>query len=131
MYEKLKQAGLEKIDGVLSVPLHKRRKTERGYNQSFLISRMLSGKMKVPEMSRLLIRVRNTESQSLLSQKGRSENMKGAFRVSNPFKIRGKNILLVDDVVTTGNTLNECTKMLKDAGAGKIYAAVVASARER
>ncbi|NTV89043.1 MAG: ComF family protein [Clostridiales bacterium] len=130
------------FDLVVSVPLHKDRKRERGYNQAQLLAREIgrltrddgsSGSKaarsnRVKEASKLLERVRATEPQSSLDSAERHENIKGAFRITKPELIKGKKILLVDDIMTTGSTLNECAKALKEAGASYVAAAVVAAA---
>jgi len=118
------------FDIVLSVPLHKRREHMRGYNQSLLISKILSKELRLPEKSKILTRRRETHAQSLLPLNERSSNLLGAFEVKRPDEIRDKTVLLIDDIMTTGITLNECSKVLKEAGAKKVIAAVVASGRE-
>lgn len=129
--DKLKRMNLaEQFDMVLSVPLHRRREFSRGYNQSLLISRALSRQLNVPDCSGLLKRLRNTDTQSLLDRQARLRNVRGAFIVEKPEKVKGKSILLIDDILTTGSTLDECGKALKHAGAFRVIAAVVASGRK-
>lgn len=115
---------------VMSVPLHKQKEFSRGYNQAYLISKELSRKLKLPERSELIKRYRYTEAQSLLDKEKRSQNVKGAFTITSPDRIAGKSILLVDDILTTGSTLEECGRVLKNAGAVKITAVVVATGRK-
>lgn len=122
-----KVTNVEKFDMIISVPLHKRKEFTRGYNQALLISKALGRETGINECSELLARTRHTEAQSLLDKKSRNENVKGAFEVTDAYKVKGKYILLVDDIMTTGNTLNECSKALKDAGAKAVLAAVLAS----
>lgn len=107
------------FDIIISVPLHPIRERARGYNQSFLVSMELSKQLEIKEESKLLSRIRNTHSQSLLQRKDRLINVKDAFMVNDSSKIKDKTILLVDDVLTTGTTLNECSRVLKQAGAKK------------
>lgn len=114
---------------VMSVPLHKHKEFSRGYNQACLISKELAKVLRLPEGSRLLKRHRCTETQSLLDRQKRSRNVKGAFIVTSPVKLAGKYIILVDDILTTGSTLEECSRILKAAGAQKITAVVVATGR--
>lgn len=116
-----------KFDMIVSVPLHKNRELNRGYNQSLLISKALSRETGIKEFSRLLIRTRNTDAQSLLDRKSRRLNVKDAFSVINEELIKGKNILLIDDIMTTGTTVNECGRILKQAGANTVLAAVIAT----
>ncbi len=115
---------------VLSVPLHKHKEFSRGYNQARLISKALSGILKLKECSYLMKRERYTEAQSLLDRQKRNQNVKGAFVVVSPKKVRGKSILLVDDILTTGSTLEECSRVLKQAGAERVFAVVVATGRK-
>lgn len=129
--DKLKRMNLaEQFDMVLSVPLHRLREFIRGYNQSLLVSRALSRQLNVPECSSLLKRIRNTDTQSLLDRQARLLNVRGAFIAKEPEKIKGKSILLIDDILTTGSTLEECCKALKQAGAFRVIAAVIASGRK-
>lgn len=116
-----------KFDMIISVPLHKSREMKRGYNQALLISKALSRETGIKDCSGLLERTINTNAQSLLDRKSRLLNVKGAFRVKNAEQVNGKNILLVDDILTTGTTVNECGRMLKQAGANIVIAAVIAT----
>lgn len=125
-----KMADVRQYDLVLSVPLHRRKEFSRGYNQARLIAKALARELKLPERSGLLKRYRYTEAQSLLDKQKRNQNVKGAFAVISPGKIEGKSILLVDDILTTGSTLEECGRMLKQAGARKVMAVVVATGRK-
>lgn len=119
----------QKFDMILSVPLHPQRQRARGYNQSHLIARELSRELGIKNEPRILIRVKNTDNQSLLNRNNRLVNVKDAFKVTNASKIEGRTIFLVDDILTTGTTLNECSKVLKQAGAERIVAVVIASGR--
>jgi ComF family protein len=102
---------------VLPVPLYKIRQRQRGYNQSAILAKSISQYYQIPLIVNNLIRIRNTDSQSLLKgRKERQENVKDAFRVTSPVSLRDKHIILVDDVLTTGATVNECSKTLKKAG---------------
>jgi competence protein ComFC len=126
----LKLSGVLKkydFDMIVSVPLHRKKKALRGYNQSLLISREISRKTGIPEKSNLLCRVKNTKSQSTLTREGRYFNIRNAFLIKEKEEIKSKNILIFDDILTTGYTLNECSRVLKEAGAEKVVAAVIAS----
>jgi len=118
------------FDLIISVPLHRNKERKRGYNQSLLISKVLSKELGLRESSSLLIRLKDTGSQSLLNRKDRLDNLRGAFKVRSEDAVRNKNILLVDDVMTTGSTIDECSKVLKKAGAAKVVAAVIATGRK-
>ena len=119
-----------KFDMVISVPLHRKRKAIRGYNQAYLISKALSMRLNIPEKSNLIKRKYNTKPQSLLSGKERQKNIKNAFDLKDSSKISGKHILIIDDIMTTGSTLNELGKLLKNKGAVKVVGAVVASGKK-
>lgn len=113
---------------VVPVPLHKRKLRQRGFNQAEAIARAaLKRKMPGMELSaNVLERRRETASQIGLTSHQRRENMRGAFVVVCPEQILGKDILLVDDVFTTGTTVSECARVLRRAGASKVFVATVA-----
>jgi competence protein ComFC len=107
---------------VSPVPLHFNKMKERGFDQAFLIARQVARKLKLPLEGGLLRRVKATNPQATMTRAERAKNIKGAFEINRPEYVAGKNILLVDDVFTTGATLNEAAKILKANGAGKVYA---------
>jgi ComF family protein len=125
----IKMTNAEPFDIITCVPLHRSREADRGYNQSALLAGVLARKTGISLQPRLLRRIRNTDAQSRLNRENRLANVRGAFQVSDPSRVSGKRILLVDDVMTTGSTINECSKILKDAGATRVVAAVIASGR--
>ncbi len=110
---------------VTSVPLHPRRERWRGFNQSELLGRLLAQKMGL-KYNNLLKRTRNTKPQMSLLSKDRQLNIKGAFSLATSNQLPATNVLLVDDVWTTGSTLTECGLVLKKAGAQKIWAITLA-----
>jgi len=110
----------------MPVPLFKKRERERGYNQSFVIAEILSTYYQLPIQKNNLIRIKNTKSQTEFNKQKRKQNIAGAFAIKNPGLINGRTIFLVDDVFTTGSTMEECAFILKSAGAKKIYGIVVA-----
>jgi len=110
------------VDVVLPVPLHPVRQRERSYNQSVLLARELARRIDRRCDTRALERVRVTETQTHLNAARRRMNMLGAFHVARPDWVRQRCVLLVDDVMTTGATLNECARMLKKAGARTVWA---------
>lgn len=112
-----------KIDAVVPVPLHAKRQRQRGYNQSAILAGCISKRYSLPVREKLIKRIRNTPSQALSAPAERFTNLKDAFKASQ--KCNGLNILLVDDVITTGSTASECAKALKAAGAVKVYIATV------
>lgn len=117
---------LKNIDTIVPVPLHRKRKRKRGYNQSALISRAISQNINVPVDEVNLQRVKNTKSQTKLNFAQRLENVIDAFHVKDTKKIKGKTILLIDDVITTGSTINACAKQLILSNAKEVFALSVA-----
>ena len=107
---------LEKYDIIIIVPISKERKKERGYNQSELIAKEISRIINVEIMPNVLYKIKNTVPQSSLNKRQREENARGAYKVKDCYKIKNKKILLVDDIYTTGNTINECAKVLVQKG---------------
>jgi ComF family protein len=118
------------IDYVVPVPLHWRRRFQRGFNQSALIARGLN--FNGARFNTDLVRIRHTRQQIVLTtEAARRKNVKGAFAVRNRHDFEGKNVCLFDDIKTTGATLNECAKVLKEAGAKKVFAFVLAVAGQK
>ena len=113
-------------DMIVPVPLYKARQRERGFNQALLLARHLSRWTQVPLMDRVLVRHRPTAVQAGLSRGQRRRNIQGAFRVVDRAAIRKRAVLLVDDVFTTGATLNECARMLRKQGAHRVDVLTVA-----
>jgi len=115
---------------LVTVPLHRNRRRSRGFNQAELIARAAMKRLAL-ELEfdpTVLVRQRETVSQVGLSREERVANMRGAFRVSAPRRVKGRNVIVVDDVMTTGTTLSECARVLKQAGAERVWAATVARA---
>ena len=116
------------FEAIIPVPLHKRRLRRRGYNQSALLAEALSERIGVPVREELIRRTRNTKTQTSLNARRRARNLRGAFAASPEAK--GMRLLLIDDVRTTGATLSECARALREAGAAAVYACA-ACERER
>ncbi|MBI5476370.1 MAG: ComF family protein [Ignavibacteriales bacterium] len=118
-------------DFLIPVPLHKLKKRERGYNQAELICNGISNKTKIPVENTILERIKYTQTQTTLSLIERKENMQEAFILSHSRgdKVKGKRIILVDDVITTGATINSCAKTLLQHNAKSILAASIALAQ--
>ncbi len=113
-------------DIIIPVPIHKKRKTLRGYNQSELIAKKLSDKFKMPMYIDVLKKQINTIPQSSLGKKARKNNAQNVYKVDNMQKIKNKNVVILDDIYTTGATANECIKVLKDAGAYRVGIVTIA-----
>jgi ComF family protein len=113
---------------MIPVPLHSSRRRQRRFNQAELIARaaLKSAKAGAELATDLLVRSRATVSQIGLTRPQRAENIRGAFQVPHPERVAGRSILLVDDVLTTGTTASECARVLRKAGAEKVWVATVA-----
>lgn len=111
---------------IIPVPLHAKRLKSRGFNQALVLARFLFPAQRKRIAPHLLIRIRSTEPQTTLSGRERRQNLTGAFAVRHPDRIRGRHLLLVDDVFTTGTTLNECAKVLMGHGAARVEALTLA-----
>ena len=111
---------------LLAVPLAKKKLAQRGFNQSELLADIMAKEKNFEVIKNAIIRIKNTLSQTTLNKKERKNNIAGAFSVLKPELIKGKNIILIDDVATTGSTLQELAKTLKKAGAKKIAAFTLA-----
>jgi len=114
------------IEFFVPVPLHWMRRLVRGYNQSLVLAKKL--KHPKAEINTDLVRIRYTEKQVSMSFSERAANVAGAFAVRKGHSFAGRKVCLVDDIKTTGATLNECAKTLKEAGTSKVYALVLAVA---
>jgi len=114
------------IDLVVPVPLGNEREKQRGYNQADLLARPLAFNLQIPYNPRTLMRVRETQSQVELSLVERQKNLRGAFQTQN--RVEGKNIIVIDDVTTSGSTLEACASALLYAGANSVYGLTVARA---
>jgi competence protein ComFC len=117
---------MPEIDVLTPVPLHWRRRLWRGYNQSELIARGIAEHSGLPCETDLIIRVRHTPRQALLPHTDRARNVKGAFAVETPTRIAGRSIGLVDDMMTTGHTVNECARVLMNARARAVHVITLA-----
>lgn len=117
---------LKKYDIILYVPMFKKHKLIRGYNQSELIAQRLSNVLGIKLEKNNLVKIIETKKQSTLTKSEREKNVKNAFKLKNPEKIKDKKIILFDDIYTTGSTVNECSKVLKKAGAAAIVILTIA-----
>ena len=117
---------LKKYDIIIPVPIHKKRKLQRGYNQTQLIAKEISKNIDIKLCNNVLVKKKNTIAQSKLNKNKRKQNIKGAFKALNVQNIQGKSVLLFDDIYTTGSTANECSKILKEAGAKTVGVLTIA-----
>lgn len=117
------------VPGILMpIPLDKKKIKMRGYNQSEELAKELSKFIKIPCISDILVKTKPTKPQMELSKQEREKNLSGVFQIKNPKEISGKKIFLVDDVYTTGSTMEECARALRQAGAKSVWG--IALARE-
>ena len=107
-------------DLIIPVPIHKRRRRKRGYNQAEILAREIARLTNIPTDSKILKRIRYTNPQKKLDDKLRKRNIQNAFQVRGDIS-HVRRVLLIDDIYTTGNTLNECAKKLKEAGVENVY----------
>ena len=112
---------------IIPVPLYIKREKWRGFNQAEEIAKHLSSQLKIPFIKKILIRVKNTKSQTETeNREERQNNLKGAFKCLNYGLVKGKNILLIDDIYTSGTTMEEAARVLKEYGTKKIWGCVAA-----
>ena len=116
------------IDCILYVPISIKRYYERGYNQSYYLANKISKEIKVPLIKYGIIKIKHNKRQSELCHKDRVSNIKNVYRVNKLYDLKGKSVLLIDDIYTTGNTANECSRVLKECGVKRIVVATVAIA---
>ena len=117
-----------KADFIVPVPLHPKRQKKRGFNQAQVIAQELAKLRGVEIVDDVLVKVKNAPPQTSLELEERAENVSGAFSVVNRKKIKRKIVILVDDVFTTGSTLNECSSVLKKSGVEDVRALTLAQA---
>jgi ComF family protein len=113
-------------DLIIPVPLHPARRRQRGFNQSEILAEGISEVAGIPIGNNILTRRKNTKDQTYLNAQQRAENVKDAFGLNQSETIEDKNVILVDDVITTGATLNECAEVLLQAGAKTVFASTLA-----
>ena len=123
MYERLKD---ETVDGIIAVPVSRERMKERGYNQCELIAKKLSKMLEIPYLGDVLVKTMHNERQSLQTLKLRKESVKNVFKVADIYSVIGKKILLIDDVLASGSTVNECSRLLKQSNVKEVHVGVIA-----
>lgn len=118
---------LKKYDIIIPVPIHKKRKAQRGYNQSQLITKEISNCIEnLKYENNILVKIKHTMPQSILTKKQRKQNVKNVYKIINKEKINNKKIILFDDIYTTGSTVKEISKILKQNGAKEILVLTIA-----
>ena len=121
---------MEEYDIIVPVPMYKAKLKQRGFCQTTLIAKNLAEFTGKPVSTDNLVRKRNTPAMSGLDEDSRKQNVKNAFGIADAEEFLGKRVLLLDDVLTTGSTADECAYQLKRAGAEKVFLAVFASAAD-
>ena len=116
------------LDGIVPVPLHPKRLRWRGFNQAVLLAREVGREWRLPMDPFVLRRSRNTSPQTQLPEEERRKNVRRAFEIAAEKSVKGKSLLLVDDVYTSGATVNECSRTLMRAGAKEVYVLTLARA---
>jgi ComF family protein len=119
---------LPNVDIIFPVPLHVHRLRQRGFNQAGLLARALAKQLGIPVNFSMLVRKSWTEPQTRLNREQRLKNVKDAFEVVGVNRVADRSVLIIDDVYTTGTTLNECAKTLMAAGAAEVHARTVCRA---
>lgn len=118
--------GFENIDMILPVPLHPKKEHSRGYNQCDLLARGLSETMEIPWRKGILIKTLHNTSQTKMTRMERFENVRTTFKIVNPDQLRGKHVLIIDDVLTTGATLEACAEKVLEIPHTKVSLATIA-----
>jgi ComF family protein len=118
------------FDAIVSIPLHKNRLKERGFNQSYLISSEISKILKIKEISSSVIRAKDTKKQSTLPLFERKENVKDSFIIARNNETTIKRLLIIDDILTTGSTIEELANTFKEYYEVEVFAGVIASGRK-
>ena len=116
---------LKSFDLIVPVPMLKKKKLQRGYNQTELLANELSKRIKV-NVSECLIKAKENKTQSMLTKVERFKNVEDVFKLANNMDIMNKRIILIDDIFTTGATISSCAHVLKEAGASRICVLVIA-----
>jgi len=117
---------MSRFDMIVPIPLSRARLRERGYNQTQLLSEGLAQKFCRPQSLGNLTRVRHTQNQALLKKQQRWTNISGAFKIENPEEFHQRSILIIDDLFTTGATVSEAARVLKESGAKHVEALTLA-----
>lgn len=117
---------IKTYDTIVAVPISKKRKKTRGYNQSYLLAREIANRAGIKIENKCLFKTKNIIEQSKLNKEERIKNIKGVYELKNSYRLENKKILLIDDIYTTGSTVNECCKVLKKANPKEIDVLTIA-----
>ncbi len=120
---------IHNVDLVVPIPLYRKKKLDRGFNQAELLTKYIAKELNFKMSNNNLVRIRRTSTQNKLSKLARRKNVLNAFKIRNEEAFEKKRILLIDDILTTGATVDECSKLILRSGAQKVYVATVATGR--
>lgn len=126
MVKSILENDLEQVDLVIPIPLYIDREKRRGFNQAHLLAKSISKKLNIKLDNKSLIRSRHTKAQNKLDRNERIKNIKGVFALREKENIKQKKILLIDDILTTGSTVDECSKLLLENGADLVFVSTIA-----
>lgn len=129
MVNTYKEVGI-KGDAIFFIPSHKRKEAKRGFNQSELLAKYISKSIKIPISHNNLIKTKHTRDQNKLDRIERLLNLKNSFKIRNSQSVIDKNIILIDDIITTGSTMEEVAKTLVEAGANQIIGLALTSSKK-
>ena len=129
MLKTIKEKRIFEMDLIAYIPIHRRKEAIRGYNQSELLATYIGEKLNLPLSKNNLVKSKWTKEQNTLNRIERYKNLKDSFAIRNPKEFAHKRILLVDDLITTGSTFNECTNLLVESGAKSVTCLALASSK--
>ncbi len=129
LYEIKRKNLYNDIDYIIPVPLDKSKRAFRGYNQSELLGEYIGGKLGIKLLNDVLIKTKKTKDQHNLSEHERKKNLSNVFKLKNNEMIYDKNILILDDILTTGTTLKNCGKLIREGGAKSVYGLTLATGK--
>ncbi|MBU5427817.1 ComF family protein [Tissierella pigra] len=131
MVETITRKNIHKdIDIIIYIPIHRRKEAIRGYNQAELLGNFIGKELNIPVSKNNLVKIKWTKEQSHLTKINRATNLKDSFKVKDINKIKNKKILLVDDIITTGATMGECSRLLINSGVKEVITVGITSSKK-
>lgn len=121
---------LGEIELISYIPSHRRKEVLRGYNQAELLAEYIAKKLNKPLLKNNLVKLKWTENQTHSNKAERAINLRDSFHIKNPIEIKDKKILLIDDIITTGATMEECSRVLMNSGAREIIGLALTSSKQ-
>ena len=129
MLETMELLNISGVDCIFFIPIHRRKEAIRGYNQTQLLANYIGKSLEIPVSKKNLIKIKWTQEQNQLDRIHRLKNLKDSFVIKNPEEIYGKKVLLIDDIITTGATFNECSRLLIKNGAKEVVSLALTSSK--